>query len=281
MKTRCLYIPLFAGTMILFILLIPGLKRQTDYLEYFPDRDPLIEDTMFLIKNLGGTQLMNVTFTAPGNEKNYFLSTEALSRLSSFEEEIMRNENVLSTISFTNYLKGLSGILFGRESLPENRGLILTLSRYFKMLAKAEGGNSVAYLASPDFDTLTYTFRVYDHATGKYLTEDGVAYLVGFFESTIDEIIGDDMPYELWDPSLRYLNLSRIMNRDQLTSIGASLILIFIIASIFFRSPVYGLLSLVPVMFGVAVNFICMGVVRHSPGHDNAHGIQRYHRGRV
>ena len=141
MKTRCLYIPLFAGTMILFILLIPGLKRQTDYLEYFPDRDPLIEDTMFLIQNLGGTQLMNVTFTAPGNEKNYFLSTEVLSRLSSFEEEIMRNENVLSTISFTNYLKGLSGILFGRESLPENRGLILTLSRYFKMLAKAEGGN--------------------------------------------------------------------------------------------------------------------------------------------
>ncbi len=258
LKRKTVLLVLFAGMVVLFILLLPGLQHQSDYMGYFPDDDPLIQDTNYILTNLGSSQQVYVTLDAPGGQKNYFLRPEVLERVSAWEEQMLSNPDVVSVNSFTGYVRGLNRIMFGESRVPEQKGLILTLARYFKIMMHMDENSSLAFLSNDDFSRITCSFRVFNHENGKYLTEEPLRNLTTAMQASMEELLPEEITPVIWGNSLKFLRLSDILNRDQATSTLLSLVIIFLIAAVFFRSLLYGAIALIPILCGVMINFIVM-----------------------
>ena len=261
LKRRIYLLVLFFVLVILFIFLLPGLQHQSDYMGYFPNNDPLIQDTNYILTNLGSSQQVHVTLDAPGGEKNYFLKPEVLDQVSRWEEHILSSPDVVSVNSFAAYVRGLNEIMFNDSRIPETKGLILTLSRYFKLMIHADENSSLGFLANDDFSRITCTFRVFNHENSKYLTEEPLRNVTAFMQTSMEETLPDEVSHVIWGNSLKFLRLSDILNRDQTTSTLLSLVIIFLIAALFFRSFIYGAVALVPILCGVMINFIFMVLV--------------------
>jgi len=259
LRWRAALIVVFVVTAVAFGLLVGELRHLSEYINYFPARDELVKDTNFITEKLGGYQQINLTMTAPGERRNYFLDPDVLQRISEFERRLGRREDVYQVISFVTYLKHLNELMTGQEEIPETRGLILLLSRYLKIMsAEAHTDSILSTLANEDFSRLTVSFRIYDNDRGKYLYEDAQRKLMASIREDIDAILDPETSPELWGISLRYLSLSEIVDRNQQVSMLVAISLILVATSLSFRSVLYGLFSLIPLTFGIMMNFIFM-----------------------
>ncbi len=246
-----------------FGLLFPLVKRQSDYMTYFPDREPVVQETLAITRDLGGFSTIYLTLSAPQGRKNYFLEPQVLEKVSKLEERIQSNPDIFHLLSFTAYLKALNRTMAGEYGLPETRGLTLLLSRYFKALSRqSQAGGMIGLLANEDFSRLTIAFRFYDSRTKRYLWEDGLRGLLGKVENHIGETLPPEVRWDLWGSSLILLSLSDILNRNWIVSTLISIALIFLINTLSFRAFRYGLFSLVPLAAGIMINFIIMALAR-------------------
>ena len=249
---------------VVFGLSVNRIGHQYDYFTYFPSNERLVQDTRYLAEKLGGLQQLNFTLSAPNGEKNYFLTREVLEKVDLFEQELLDNPYVMNTISFTSYLKHLNRMMTGQYSIPQTRGLILLLARYIKALSTTQSADNsfLNVIANDDFSQLTITFRVYNLEEAHYLFEDELAVLAEQIYWDSERLLPQELKGELWGNSLRFLSVSRIVNRDQRVSLLISFLLIFATTTIAFRSLFYGFCSLFPLITGIIINFVVMALFK-------------------
>jgi hypothetical protein len=248
---------------VLFGFLFDSVRRQSDYMSYFPDREPAVQATQTVTRELGGFSTIYLTLSAPEGRKGYFLEPQALRRVSALEERLKSNPDIFYLLSFSSYLKELNRTMSGEAEIPENRGLILLLSRYFKAIARQEGEtNPVGLLVDEDFSRLTIALRFYDSRKQRLLFEAGLRRLLAQIESHVEQTLPAEIKHELWGTSFILLSLSDILNRNWIVSTLLSIGLILLINTLSFKAFRYGLFSLVPLLIGIMLNFIFMAVTR-------------------
>lgn len=264
LRYRILVFAAVALTAVAFGFSLRHIKHQTDYVAYFPPHEKHVQDTIYTAEHLSGFQQIQLTLTAPGDTRDYFLDREALEKISRFEEKLKSHKDVVYVASFVSYLKHLNRIMTGDYAIPEKRGLILLLSRYIKTLSSynSEDNSMIGALANADFSQLSISFRVYNSEDKHYLFEDDLRELVENVKTDMHAMLDPATKPELWGSSLRFLTLSKITNRDQRISMLISIILIFTITSIAFRSLRYGFCSLFPLVTGIMTNFIAMALLQ-------------------
>ena len=255
-----------AALIVVFTFSVNRIEHQYDYFAYFPSKEKLIVDTKYMAQKLGGLQQLDITLSAPNGEKNYFLSKEILEKVDVFEEKLLSYPLVVSTISYTSYLKHLNQTMSGEYAVPKTRGLILLLQRYIKAISAAQSDTNsmINVMANEDFSQLTIGFRVYNLEEGHYIFEDELRSISEAVQHDITEILHPEIKAELWGNSLRYLNLAKTINRDQRISMLISILLIFATTAIAFRSISYGFCALFPLITGIIINFIAMALF-HIP----------------
>jgi hypothetical protein len=260
-RFRFLFLGLFAGLVALFFIAMPHIEHQSNYLSYFPQNDRVIKDTKFIIQHTGGSQSLNITLKAPKGEENYFLRTDVLAQVDKLERALANNEDVLSILSFTRILKNMNRVMNQKYAIPENRGLTLLLSRYFRMISKSRFSlGSQASLISEDYRTMTIFTKVYDSTTKQYVTEDHLRALLEEVKQDTDRLLSDEIATFNWGNSLLFLDATRTLNHDQLLSTSLSILLVFIVTAIFFGSVLYGLVALIPLLSGILFYFISLAV---------------------
>ena len=260
-------IPILSGVVVIAIvfgLSVNRIGHQYDYFAYFPRNEKLVQDTKYLAEKLGGLQQLNFTLAAPNAESNDFLSGDVLEKVDLFERELLSNPYVMNTISFTSYLKHLNRVMTGQYSIPKTRGLILLLARYIKAISATQPGDNgfLNVMANEDFSQLTISFRVYNLEEAHYLFEDELAVLAKQIYRESERLLPAELKGELWGNSLRFLSVSRTVNRDQRVSLLISFLLIFAVTSLAFRSLFYGFCSLFPLMTGIIINFVVMALFK-------------------
>ncbi len=265
-----LHFPLPVLAVVVVIAVLAGftldkIEHQYDYFAYFPAKERLILDTKYLARKLGGLQQLYVTLTAPNNQANFFLSTDVLQQIDRFEQKLSSYPNVVSTLSFAGYVKHLSQVMTGNDAIPRTRGLMLLLSRYVKTLSTIQPSNNsfVDVMANEDFSRLTIAFRIYNFQEDHYVFEAELADLADQIQTDSLSLL-PGVQAELWGNSLRYLSVARIVNRDQRISMLISVSLIFLTTTFAFRSLIYGLCSLLPLVTGIIINFVAMALL-HIP----------------
>ena len=263
-KFRYFIIAAFVIIIGLFIYAYPKVPAQEDYLSYFPDDDVVVNETSYIISNIGGFQALNITLTAPADEKNFFLQPEVLKKVSDFEQEMLKDEDVTSVSSIAFFIAELNHIMNGKREIPENKALINLLSRYLKLLKNSENSNeALAQLSNEDFSQITITLKVFNSSKNRVLAEAALRKLINRMDGKIESHIAEFNP-ELWSADLRFLYLSELLSSDQTKSTLIAIAFVFVIAIIAFRNLKYGILTLIPLICGLMLNFIFMAFI-HIP----------------
>ena len=234
-------------------------RHHADYLSYFPRSDKVVQDTQAVYDRLGGYQQVYVTVNAPDGREGYFLDPRSLEPLIRFEEALGADPTVFQVISFVSYVEHLNSMMYGQSGVPANRALVRLLARTFTvMAAQAEAGSVVGLLAAPDFSRLTVAMRIYDPDRKSFVHDRALRAVIGRLEDAARLHLDPDTKPAIWGTSLSFLTLSDVIDRDQLKCLLISVLLIFALTAAGFRSALYGLLSLVPLVTGITLNFTFM-----------------------
>ena len=258
------YIFLFILFFIIIVIayfVFPEIKRKVDYVDYFPSSDELVEDTYKLIETSGGGQYYNITIKAPTASKNYFIQDEVVEKMINLERQLLSLDDVIDVTSYYSIMSEINYVMNGDNSFPASKGLVMLLSRYFKLLEDSE--NVLTYGADADFinkdnSQISLFLKVYNSKTGGILAAEDVKNLIDKIESTIQPYIEDDAKSYHWGNSVINYDGAVQVQRDQISSTIISMVLIFIVAAIVFKSAKLGLFSIVPLVFAISFNYILM-----------------------
>ncbi|MBN2049233.1 MAG: MMPL family transporter [Spirochaetales bacterium] len=250
-----------AAFPLLFVFSLRHINYDSNYLGYFPKKERVVRDFYFIAEHLSGINQVQVTLQGPSEEEGYFLKPEVLRDVSAFEDTL-RDEAVVSyLISFPSYIREINRLATGEDEIPTTRGLILLLSRYFTTLAKSDGSqNMLSVMANEDFTQLVCTFRTFDKEHHRFESEKEMQQIIQRAGHNAERLLPSEIRVSFSGGSLRYTELYEQTREDQLKSTILALVFIFIITSFFFRSPLYGLLSLLPMVSGITALYIFMAL---------------------
>ena len=252
-----------AACAVGFALSQPFIQTDTDTIGYFPPQDRVVRDMYFLTGKIGGFDELNLSLLAPEGQQGYFLRPEVLARVDALERRLAGIPDICYAVSFATYVRFLNQVASGQDRIPENRALILLLSRLVRALAAQSGGsNPASGLANEDFSRLTLSFRIYNSRTGKFINEQGLRDLLAEMKPLIASGLPAEVRAELWGMGLQYLSLSDLLRSNLVRSFGMSVLLVLAVAVLTFRSLRYGLLTIVPLVSGMMLNFLLMAVAR-------------------
>ncbi len=255
----------FLIIIVLAVFLYPKISRQVDYIDYFPSGDPIIENTLKIQNFIGGGQVINITLKAPPGSKNYFLKKEVVKGIYELQQGLIEHEDVLKVVSVYSILEEINQVMYGKSGIPTNQGLINLLARYFKLLQKSSVDMTFASngeFINEDFSQITLFLNVYDGKTGKYIIDSEIQKLSIYIEELIAEKSNIIPTYYIWGTALLSYDAGLKIQKEQLIATILSIIMIAIVASIFFKSIFYGLLSLVPLISAISLNYIIMVIFR-------------------
>jgi len=255
LRHRAIILILLVAILAFSIFAFTKIEYNTDAISYFPKRARVIKDMRFFARKIGGFEEIGITLTAPENQANYFLRTDVLNSLSQFESRLAEDPDICYLSSFVSYLEYANQVMYGKREIPQSRGLILLLSRYFKVFASSEEASRVlGLLVNEDFSSLTMMLRIYDSADQTFIDEIGLRAVLENLDGLQAEYIPPEVEIVRWGPLLRYLPLSDIMQRDAVRSMVIAALLIICITAIGFRSLLYGLYAVIPLLTGIMIN---------------------------
>ena len=236
-----------------------GLQYQTFVINYFPTREEIVQDTNSIYRELKGFDQFNITVTAPEGEKNYFLDRDVLEQIAAFEDRIIQDPDITKIYSFASYLRHLNYVMTGERKIPESRPLILLLSRYIRTLAdEPEFKNMIGNLANEDFSRMDLIVWCYNHETETISGDISLKRMMKNVQAEMDAGLKAEWDPAMWGVTLKVVSVSDLIQRDQQLSTILSMIFVFILTTIAFRSFRYGIVSLVPLATGILLNFILM-----------------------
>ena len=249
--------------VVIAALLYPTIIRKTNYLSYYPQNDPIVRDTKLVIEKTGGSQTVNITLKAPDGEKDYFLRPDVIQEVEKIENVLKENRDILSILSFNTVIRSMNKAITGEEKIPERKGMILLLSRYFRMVSKNSFSlGDQANLISRDGSILTLFTKVYDADSHEFLAGEANIRFLDNLSRELGKVIPKGMGVQLWGSSVVYQTTNRILNRDQMRATILSLFLILIVTSAALKNFIRGLLSIVPIVMGITMYYIVLEVFR-------------------
>jgi len=262
------YLFIFISFFIVIIgafLLYPEISRKVDYVDYFPKEDKLVTDTYEILEDSGGSQSLNITLKAPDGAEEYFLREDVIEKVFLLQDAISQDVNVLNLTSYYTLLTQINGVMTGQEEFPKKKGLILLFSRYFKLLG--DSGKDLTFGAQADFvnddySQITIFIKGYDGEAGKILVSDKAGVFIDSMEALVNEFVSEIDEVYLWGNIVINYDGAVQIQQDQLFSAFLSMVLIFIVSSIFFRSIRLGSFSIIPLIFAIAFNYIVMVIFK-------------------
>lgn len=254
---------IFITMFLLFVIFYPQIMHQSDYFSYFPSNDPIIEGSRFINKNSGGSQTFNITLQSKDGKKNFFLDPDVLKKVDSFERIIKEHPSVTNKISFAGILSMMNKAYTGSEGLPESRGFILLLNRIFQLIPEekiALGQDSS--IINKDGTSITIYLKVAEADTYSILNENDMREFLNFINLEMEASFDDAFETYIWGNTLLVLDSSRTIKRDQLRSTLISMLLGMLITWLFFRSIVYSVIAILPLVSGIFFYFITLYIFR-------------------
>jgi hypothetical protein len=150
----------------------------------------------------------------------------------------------------------------GTEEVPANRAVVTLFSRLVGSAAASASGSLIGNMVNADGTRLTLSFRIYNSATGHFMDESRFRGFLSQLRRTVAENpVGEAKPV-IWGEILRSLSLADSLRRFLIISMVISLALIFAVAAITFRSPIFGRYAVMPLAAGLMLNFILMALLR-------------------
>ena len=238
-----------------------GLRYQTDVAQLFRGDSASVQANRRAMAAFGSFVSLQLTVLQPAGD-DAFPSVELLAALDRFENDAMQHPNVAGVTSLAGQLRAMNRARTGGERLPAQSGAIHLLLRLLDAVATNGGDTSLGGLLKPQRREVTTQLWVLDAQSEWLLDDQGLQDLVHYLEGSADDAFADT-PFDanLWGWSLVTLQVSQILAREQLLSIGASAAVVFALVAVAFRSLLTALAAMVPLAAGLAVTYALVALL--------------------
>ncbi len=235
------------STVLLCLVSFWGLTRlrvETNILDFFRKDTPIYKATEFVEKHLSGTHFLEVSVKGAGLD--YFKEPKALARIERLQRFLEDLPEVDKTTSPVDYIKEMNKSFHNEDSnfysLPLSRKLI---AQYLLLYDATDLNNYV----DSRWEHVTVETRLNEHST---IALDKVI-------TKIKGYLGENFPPPLKAEVVGWPIMETASNntttRGQIQSLGLAILVIFGMMFVVFRSFPVGLISMVPNIIPILINF--------------------------
>lgn len=247
---------LFIVLAIAFFAVKDDIAIDSNYMSYFPESDVFGQESRAFAKAMGGTNPFEITIRAPEGSVNYFLQHENLAKVREYEETILECPDLLQSISFSSYVSYANSLVGGDYGIPDSNGLINMLSRLV-LIMKSYGISEISKIISDDFNTVTLIIQNWDSLEQDLMTTSSITRAYSTMVDNLD-MLPEGVTVTIGGDPVVNVKFSNRLLSDQNVSTILSISIVFIIASLVFLSPVRGLVTIIPVLCGIMINYVFM-----------------------
>ncbi|MGE4464911.1 efflux RND transporter permease subunit [Sphaerochaeta sp.] len=253
--------PLF---VLLWVLVIAGyaltrdhIPVNTNYMSYLPKRDPFGKSSQHFAQQMGGDIPYVLTIEAPEGEEKFFLKSENLGSVYSFEQALStQSEDIRQILSFASYVSFANSVYSDEEGIPTSDGLLNLLSRMVLLMSR-QGQEELSSILNVEGTKLTIYLQHFD-------AEEQALWTLGSAERIEETILANlhllpnGSKLTISGEPHKTLNFSADLLHDQRMSTYASYLLVFLVVLFAFKSLSLALYALIPILTGVMANYIFM-----------------------
>ena len=231
---------------------LPRLKVETNPIAFFKDDDPISRNFHDIYKDLAGSFPINIVLDS--NQPDFFENPLNLKLLEKVQEALGAIRGVDKAVSFSDYLKlvnySSSQFMPGAYSLPKEPFEVRMLINSFKIML---GDDLLKGFVSRDFSKANLLLRTRLSGSGDFL-EARKAIAVA-----LAPVLPPGVSTRITGFGIVISQSSSLLTTGQVKSLSLTLALIFIIMLALFLSFKVGLISMIPNIFPIVVNFGFMG----------------------
>ncbi|HPF07331.1 MAG TPA: MMPL family transporter [Spirochaetota bacterium] len=243
---------LVAGVIIVVISLagMLSVKVSMNTMDFFQEGSEIKNADEKLNAKLSGTQLLNINIES--SDGSAVITPEVLSKVESFQKELESKYNLVGkTVSVNDFLKKMNQEMHGGDAV------------FYKLPETTQMAKEYLLLYSGDIDNMISKEmdKIRIHLSIRRGSMSDLAEIRGFAL----EYFGDDFrkSNNVTVNAGGFLDLMIEANilvfKGQISSLALSLVVVSILMYIIFRNIKLTLISLIPLLIGIAMNFGLMG----------------------
>lgn len=250
--------------VLLWVVVIAGyaltkdhIRVNTNYMSYLPKRDPFGKSSQHFAQKMGGDIPYVITIEAPEGQEKFFLKSENLAAVYSFEQALAaQSKDIRQILSFASYVSFANSVYSDEEGIPTSDGLLNLLSRMVVLMSK-QGQAELSSILNVEGTKLTIYLQHFD-------AEEQALWTLGSAERIEETILANlhmlpnGSKLTISGEPHKTLNFSAELLHDQKMSTYASYLLVFLVVFFAFKSLGLALYALIPILTGVMANYIFM-----------------------
>lgn len=239
------------GSLVVFATLGIGIKRiiiDTNPINYYSKKSPIVKSDNLINEKFGGSTTISIVATGDMKDINI------MKQISDFDSKLSARERVGSVNSIADIMKKMNKSLNdGDESYDKLPDTSRALSEYFLLYSMSGNPEDLEKLVDFNYENALITERI-SSASAKEVKDELEAInkeikmgkghspftIIGGFGDILSELVTATV-------------------NGQLISLFVSLIIVGITVGVFFKSPIAGFLSSLPIAFALVILFGLMG----------------------
>jgi hypothetical protein len=246
-------IPVLVVTAVIIVVAVwttSRIKTETSVLEYFKKSGPVYLATTFIEKHLCGIHMLNVSLKE--NRSDYFKEPPALKKIEELCVFLKSLPEVDKVSSILDYLKEINKSFHNEDAgfykIPGSRKLVAQYALLY-------GGTELNDFMNGNWNWATVRVRLKEHSTVKLKN------IIRKIDGYLAQNFGSKDIAKTVGQTILEVNANEAVTSGQISSLSLAILLIFGMMFIDFRSISLGLISLVPNLFPLLLNFGLMGLL--------------------
>lgn len=241
---------ILGSTLIISILGLWGLKKikvETSVLEYFRKRSSIYRATTFVEENLSGIHFLNVSLEA--KKIDYFKYPHSLREIEKLQEFLKNIPEVDKTTSCVDYIKEINKSFHNENNnfykIPSSKKAI---AQYLLLY----GASDLDDFIDSNWRWTTIRVRLKEHNTSslKRIIDTVDSYIKTHFPHLKTEVVGE---------TVLEVETNEAVTKGQVQSLVLAMLVIFGMMFVVFKRLGIGLISIVPNILPILINFGIMG----------------------
>ena len=243
---------------------LPRLRYDTDVARMFGRDSRVVQDNLFVVQELVGALDVNITLTAPEQARRYFLDPERLRYVAELEHALRQDPDVAYVSSFVTQISRMNLAARGTYEVPLNRALVGVFATMLNGLSESDSSPDMLLSTIDEAgSSVTVNVRITDAEDGgSFVKEQDYRATIGRIEDFANDILPAEFGVNIWSNGMAILEVSDSLLIDHMRSAIVSVVLVFLVTALGFRSLRYGALALIPVVVGLMTNLTLMAFSR-------------------
>lgn len=226
------------------------IKVETNLLEYFKANSPVRSSIAFVEKRLSGVGSLDISIRA--KEEDAFKEPANLKVVEEIQDYIKTLKGVDVTTSFCDFIKDMNESFHDEDpayyKIPATRKMV---SQYLLLYDSED----IEDVINSTYDHTRISVRISEHSSA------GQAMLIREIEKFFKKIKHPDLKLRVTGRAVQDVDIIDNIVRSQVSSLATAAIPVFIIMTLTLRSFGLGVLSMIPNIFPILLNFGIMGAV--------------------